>query len=186
MTRLLRLVCTVCMLFGVSRAMAQSKETPLRVGDQIGIQISGVPPEDAAQINHNYRVSGKGTINLLYLSEVPAAGLAPSDLEQKISALYRSKEIYLNSTVSISIDITDPRIVFVSGAVHKPGPVSFRPGLTVSKAITSAGGSDEFARMSQVKLVRAGKVLKTLNLQKAGSPDGDIALEPEDEIVVTD
>jgi protein involved in polysaccharide export with SLBB domain len=61
-----------------------------------------------------------------------------------------------------------------------------RPGLTVSKAIAFAGGKTAFGRLSKVKLVRGGQVVGTLNLDRAGSPDGDTLLDPEDEVVVPD
>jgi len=46
-----------------------------------------------------------------------------------------------------------------------------RPGLTVSKAIAFAGGKTAFGKLSKVKLVRGGRPVGTLNLERAGSPD---------------
>ena len=181
-----RLILTLIVLCA-SLAPAQNKEQPLRPGDQIDIQISGVPPEEVTQISHVYRISELGTISLLHLNEVPAAGVKPSELERTIVALYKSKEIYTHPTVSVSVDAAGfERVVYVSGAVTKPGPVPMRPGLTVSKAIAFAQGKTPFGRLSKVKLVRGGQAVATLNLERAGSPDGDITVEPEDEIVVPD
>ena len=189
MTRLLlRLLTFVYALLACSSGLhAQSRELPLRPGDQIGIQVSGIPPEEVAQISHMYRVSEQGTINLLYLDAVNAAGVKPSELEVKIASLYRSKEIYTHPNVSITIDTTGTeRVAFVSGAVVKPGMVAYRQGLTVAKAISSAGGGTPFAKLSKVELRRGGKLLGLLNLTKASSTDGEIRVEPEDEIVVPD
>lgn len=186
MTRILHL-CLVLVALCSTFAQAQNREIPLRPGDQIGIQISGIPPDEVTQISHMYRVSESGTISLLYLNEVSVAGVKPSELERKIAALYKSKEIYTHPTVSVSIDATGTeRVIYVSGAVTKPGPVPMRPGLTVSKAIAFAGGKTPFGKLSKVKLVRGGRPVGTLNLERAGSPDADTLLEPEDEIVVPD
>jgi polysaccharide export outer membrane protein len=187
MTLILHL-CLAFIILGSTFAQAQNKEIPLRSGDQIGIKVSGIPPDEVAQISQTYRVSENGTISLLYLNEVSVAGVKPSELERKIAALYKSKEIYTHPNVSVSIDsgATDGRVVYVSGAVTKPGPVPMRPGLTVSKAIAFAGGKTAFGRLSKVKLVRGGQVVGTLNLERAGSPDGDTLLDPEDEVVVPD
>lgn len=167
---------------------AQGTELPLGRGDQIGVSISGIPPEEMMQIKNNYRISDKGTISLLYLGEVTAAGMKPSDLERKIESLYKSKEIYTHPTVTISVDtgtIAD-RVVFVSGEVTKVGPVPFRPGLTASRAISSAGGGTPFAKLSKVKLVRGGQVVGVLDLSKGGNADSATQLQPDDELVVPD
>lgn len=165
---------------------AQSRELPLRIGDQIGIQISGIPPEEVTQISHMYRVNEQGTINLLYLDEVRAAGLKPSELERSIAQLYKSKEIYTHPNVSITIDTNGTeRVAYVSGAVVKPGMVAYRQGLTVAKAISSAGGGTPFAKLSKVELRRGGKTIGVLNLSR-NAADGEVRVEPEDEIVVPD
>ncbi len=173
--------------FGMPRTVSAG-ELALSPGDQVGIQISGIPPEESTQINHLYRISEQGTLSLLYLDNVKAAGLKPSELESKIVSLYKSKEIYTHPTVNVAIDsgAGTERLVYVSGAVTKPGPVPYRTGLTVGKAISSAGGKTAFGKLSKVKLVRGGKPVGVLNLEKAGSAAGDTPLEPEDEVVVPD
>lgn len=166
---------------------AQNKELPLKSGDQIGIQISGIPPEEVQQISHNYRISEQGSISLLYLDEVQASGLKPSELERKIAGLYKSKEIYTHPTISISVDTTGTeRVVTVGGAVQKPGPVAYRSGLNVAAAIDMAGGKTPFGNMKKVKLVRSGKEYGPLDLSKTSNRDNEMLLEPGDRIVVPD
>lgn len=167
---------------------AQSTETALSRGDVIGITISGIPPEEMMQIKNNYRISDRGTISLLYLDEVTAAGLKPSDLERKIEQLYKSKEIYTHPTVTISVDTgtIQDRVVFVSGEVSKVGPVPFRPGLTASRALSSAGGGTPFAKLSKTKLVRKGQIVAELDLSKGGNADSATQLQPDDELVIPD
>lgn len=191
MTKMNTLLRTLFIVMAACMSLTQRSlaiELPLTPGDQVGIQISGIPPEESTQINHLYRISEQGTISLLYLDSVQAAGLKPSQLEAKIVGLYKSKEIYTHPTVNVSIDSGSgtERLVYVSGAVTKPGPVPYRTGLTITKAISSAGGKTAFGRLSRVKLVRSGKAVGVFDLTKAGSAAGDTPLEPEDEIVVPD
>lgn len=187
MKRILQILLLL-LLVVAPQLQAQNKELPLNPGDQIGIQISGIPPEEVPQISHLYRISEQGSISLLYLNEVRAAGMKPSELERKIESLYIKGDIYTHPTISISIDsgVGTERVIYVSGAVTKPGPVQYRQGMTVAKAVSSAGGKTPFGRLNKVKLVRGGKPVGVLNLEKAGSADGDIPLQPEDEIVVPD
>ena len=187
MTRtLLRLLTLVYTLLAVTTGL-QAQELRLKTGDQIGIRISGIPPEEVSQISQMYRINGEGMINLLYINDVRAAGTTPSELERTIAQIYKSKEIYTHPNVSISIDTNGTeRIVYVSGAVAKPGGVAYRQGLTVAKAISSAGGGTPFAKMSKVELRRGGKLLGVLNLTRANATGGETKVEPDDEIVIPD
>jgi polysaccharide export outer membrane protein len=167
---------------------AQTTENRLAAGDQVGITVSGIPPEEMVAIKNTYRISDQGTISLLYLNEVRAAGMKPSELERSIEQLYKSKEIYSHPSVNVSVDaggVTD-RVVFVNGEVTKVGPVSFRPGLTASRALAMAGGGTAFAKLSKTKLIRRGQVIRVLDLSRVDKPDGQIQLEPDDEIAVPD
>jgi protein involved in polysaccharide export with SLBB domain len=166
---------------------AQNKELPLKAGDQIGLQISGIPPEEVPQISHLYRISEQGTISLLYLNEVQASGIKPSELERKIAGLYKSSEIYTHPTISVSVDTTGTeRVVTVGGAVQKPGPVAYRSGINIAAAIDMAGGKTPFGNMKKVKLVRSGKEYGPLDLSKTSNRDNEMLLEPGDRIVVPD
>lgn len=187
MTKHLRYLLALIIGFNITAANAQNKELPLKSGDQIGIQISGIPPEEVSQISHLYRISEQGSISLLYLDEVQAEGLKPSELERKIASLYKGKEIYSHPTISISVDTTGTeRVVTVGGAVQKPGPVAYRSGLNIAAAIDMAGGKTPFGNMKKVKLVRSGKEYGPLDLSKTGNRENEMLLEPGDRIVVPD
>ncbi len=183
--RTLLIALAAMIAFASPQLRADNQETPIRAGDKIGITIGGIPPEDASSINHLYPVSDSGTIKLLYLDDLNASGMKASELARKIERLYVSKEIYTHPAVTIALDTTGTeRLVYVMGEVLKPGQVAFRDRMTVAKAISAAGGPGPFGHMSRVKLKRKGQVLKVLNLAKADNPDGDVQIEPEDEIVV--
>jgi len=187
MNKHLHLLIAIIVSIIAPALQAQNKELPLRAGDQIGIQISGISPEEVPQISHLYRISEQGTISLLYLDEVLAAGMKPSELERKIAGLYKSNEIYTHPTISISVDTTGTeRVVTVGGAVTKPGPVAYRSGLNLAAAIDMAGGKTAFGDLRKVKLIRSGKEYGPLNLSKASNPDSEMLLEPGDRIVVPD
>ncbi|MBL9117465.1 MAG: polysaccharide biosynthesis/export family protein [Verrucomicrobiaceae bacterium] len=168
--------------------LAQNRETPLQAGDQIGISIAGIPPEEMVSIKNTYRIDGRGYISLLYLDQVKAAGLTASELARSIEGLYKSKEIYTRPSVNVSVDTNDPggRVVFVNGEVVKVGQVPFRPGLTAAMALATAGGGTPYARLSKVKLIRGGQVIVILDLSKAEKPDGQTLLQPDDYLVIPD
>ncbi len=91
--------------------------------------------------------------------------------------------IYVESGDTIILE--QPRFVYVTGGVKKDGPVSFRQGLTLTQALTSAGGTSEFGRLSGARLVRAdGEQIKiNISAIQAGR-QADIVLMPEDRLII--
>jgi polysaccharide export outer membrane protein len=172
-------------------ARAQNTELPLNPGDRISITIGGVLPEEVPQISKTYTVSDNGTINLLHIQEVRAAGLKPSALQRAIEGAYKSQQIYTNPTVTVSIDSAmgdTGRQVYVSGVVQ-PGPKPFKPGLTAYQAIMAGGGPTPYASLKKTRIVRTNqdgsRQTIAADLSKYSSnPAVDVALQPEDQVIV--
>lgn len=170
---------------------AQTSEIPLNPGDRISVTIGGVPPEEVPQISKVYTVSDAGTINLLHIQEVRAAGLKPSALQRAIESAYKSQEIYTNPTVTVSIDSPmgeTGRQVYVSGVVQ-PGPKAFKPGLTAYQVIMAGGGPTPYASLKKTRIVRTNQdgTRQTIaaDLSKYSSnPTVDVPLQPEDQVIV--
>ncbi|MBA3697327.1 MAG: SLBB domain-containing protein [Planctomycetes bacterium] len=84
-----------------------------------------------------------------------------------------------------------PRLdrIFVIGRVRTPGALNL-PGqghLTVSKALSLAGGFQVYARQNQVQLIRAGSAVRVVDVQgilNGDSKSEDPALQPGDTIFV--
>jgi len=84
-----------------------------------------------------------------------------------------------------------PRLdrVYVLGQVTRPGPFPMpeQGPLTVSKAITTAGGFERFAKQSKVQVMRDGKRLAVVDVRKVlqgEQTESDIALRPGDTVFV--
>jgi len=84
-----------------------------------------------------------------------------------------------------------PRLdrVFILGQVTKPGAVDLpsQEPLTVSKAISLAGGFDKYAKKGEVQLIRTGQPVKTVDV--ASILEGDVksldpVLQPGDTVYV--
>jgi polysaccharide export outer membrane protein len=168
-------------------AYAQNGELPLRPGDRINISVGAIPDNEVSQIRGVYTVSDGGTINLLHIGLVSAAGLKPSTLQRTIEQTYISKEIYTRPNVLVSIDSVGDatmRQVTVTG-VNKPGAVPYQQGMTLSRAIMSAGGPTPFGSMRKVKLLRGGRPPTVHNLSTGiGNPSVDVQVQPDDQIIV--
>lgn len=179
------LLSALCLL--LPQAWAQSGELPLKPGDRISISVGAIPDNEVMQIKGMYTVSDSGTINLLHIGEVRAAGLKPSSLQRSIEQTYINQEIYTRPNVLVSIDSMGDatmRQVMVTG-VNKPGGVPYQQGMTLSRAIMAAGGPTPFGSMKKVKLLRSGRQPTVHNLSSGiGNPNVDIQVQPDDQIIV--
>src|SRR5258708_33871828 len=89
---------------------------------------------------------------------VVVAGLTSGQAKDLIEKTYRSRDIYTNPTINIIV-APQNRQVSVGGAVKAPQRVSYTPDLTALSAINAAGGFNEFANQSKVRVLRAGQVI---------------------------
>ena len=184
-------VAFTLMLGQPAHLLAQNGELPLRASDKITISIGGVPTEDQISISKTYTISDGGSINLLHINEVKAAGMKPSQLQKRIEETYKSAEIYTHPTVTVSMDSTadSARLVFVNAGCLKNGPVPFRSGLTLMQAIGSAGGPTPYAKPTKAQLTRTsatGQRSTTVHdLKKiTKNPSLDVQLQPDDQIII--
>ena len=75
-----------------------------------------------------------------------------------------------------SIYVADGAYVYVSGKVEKPGGVPFRSGMTITDAISHAGGEASSANLKEVYILRNGKRIH-INVNKiyqGKTPDVDL------------
>lgn len=184
-TRILTCFLAVCAL---ATAHAQNGEIALKPNNRVSISIGGIPDNEVPQISKVYTISDNGTVNLLHIGEVRAAGLKPSSLQRAIEQTYKDREIYTRPTVTVSVNDTPgtAQLVYVVGGIKGNGRVEYTSSLTILKAISAAGGFTPFAKPSKTKLIRNG-VTTEINLKDISSdPSRDIQLQPEDQIIVPD
>lgn len=150
-----------------------------RVGDALTISYSDTPPPGI--LPSQERVNEDGTIRLIHNQTFVAAGKTRSALEQEIRTNYVPK-YYLNLTVSIK---QEPRYYFVDGMVKIPSKQEYVGPTTVLRAIASAGGFNEYAKLSTVELSHENGKIEIINCKKAlKDPRLDLPVYPGDKIFV--
>ena len=113
------------------------------------------------------------------------AGLTSGQAKDLIEKTYRSRDIYTNPTINIIV-APQNRQVSVGGAVKAPQRVSYTPDLTALSAINAAGGFNEFANQSKVRVLRAGQVIMVNCKEVRKNPALDVRLQPGDIIEVAE
>ena len=138
-------------------------------------------------------VTDSGEVNIPLIGPIPATGKSVTQLSSEVKARLE-REYYYHATVIMGLERVAPRPsrgrVYMSGAVRTEGPVELPldETLTVSKAVIKAGGAKDFGDLAHVKVLRkanSGKpIIVNVKTILKGKPEGDIALEPGDTVVI--
>lgn len=140
-----------------------------------------------AELNplREYLVRKDGTINVVHLGSVPAAGLTERELEEKLAKLYDPK-FFKNLVISVAVK---SKTYDIGGEVRNPGIKQLTLKTTVLKAILSAGGPTDYAALDKVTVSRmvGGKTIyQRINCQDIikGRAADDFLIQPNDTIWV--
>jgi protein involved in polysaccharide export with SLBB domain len=148
------------------------------VGDTVTVTLSGLPETIEP---HSEPIKEDGTITMPDIGHVPAAGKTAGELQNAIYNLYVPK-YYRHLTVTVN---TGDRVYYVTGEVKGPGRQLYAGQMTVTKAITTAGGFTDFANHKKVWLIRAGGQRVKVNCDKAiQDPSQDPPVYPNDQVNV--
>src|ERR1700722_14813281 len=172
----LAVVCFLNLAFTTGVALA---DAPLRPGDQIEMKLGGVPSTEISAVSGTYTVDGDGSVNLPHIGRVNIAGQAPGAAESTIEKAYKSRDIYTNPNVVITMQ-AQSRFVNVGGQVKTPQRVPFTPDLTVLSSINAAGGFSPNANERKVRLLRDNQIM-IIDVNKIrANPSLDLPVQPGD------
>jgi protein involved in polysaccharide export with SLBB domain len=148
------------------------------IGDKLYVIFSDIPTPPPP---HEDTVREDGMITLPQNQKIHAAGKTTSQLQDEIRALY-VPGYYLRLTVTVKLE---ERNFTVLGEVRTPTRLVYTPGMTVLKAIASAGGFTEFARKTRVEIIRADGTKERVDCSRAQrDPRLDRAVYPRDQVIV--
>jgi polysaccharide export outer membrane protein len=154
----------------------------LASGDIIKFSFPGAPEFNQAQ-----KVRADGRVSLPMIGEVDVSGKTPGGLQEDLGVLYKSQ--LQNSSVVVALE-NSSALVYVSGAVVKPGKIVIDRPMTVFEAIMEAGGFEtDNANTKKIVLLRrenGQQTTYTFNLSPAlkGKPFGVFYVKPYDVIYV--
>ncbi len=165
-------------------AVAPGTETfRIGIGDVLGISVWKEPDHSVDSLV----VRPDGKISIPLLREVDAVGLTPLQLEDVLTEKF--KEYINNPTVTVVVREIRSQIIYLTGAVGRPGSLLMRPGMTAWQALSEGGGVAEYAKRKKIYIVREiGGVRTTIdfdyNAVMKGEADKDLVLKSGDTIVV--
>jgi polysaccharide biosynthesis/export protein len=122
-------------------------------GDELGIKVLG-----ANELAGRYLVQDDGTVKMLLIGDVPAAGLTPSQLENEIDKKLVAGQ-YLKQP-QVSVVLLQYRPYFILGEVAGPGAYPYVSGTKVLTAAVIAGGYTRRANQNYAIITRNGEDYK--------------------------
>jgi protein involved in polysaccharide export with SLBB domain len=157
---------------------ADSTTAVLQVGDTIGVVFNDLPQTVTAIQD---QIKEDGTVVLYFNEKFVAAGKTVRKLQEEIHDRYVPK-YYVRVTPSITIL---DRFYSVGGEVRSPNRYVWTPGMTVLRAIDTAGGFTDFSNKRKVIVTRANGKQEIEDCKKAvNKPQLDLTIYPNDKIFV--
>jgi protein involved in polysaccharide export with SLBB domain len=139
-------------------------------GDRLGIKVLG-----ADELAGEYTVQDDGTIRLLMIGAVPAAGATSGELETRIARKLKTGGYITDPQVNVSVVFYRP--FYILGEVTRPGGYPYASGMRVLSAVAAAQGYTYRANQNYVIITRDGEDKRADNLSSI-QPD-DIIRVPE-------
>jgi protein involved in polysaccharide export with SLBB domain len=158
-------------------------DASLRPGDELQLKLAGVPSAEISSVSGVYTIDGEGYINLPHIGRLKIAGLTPGIAQSTIESAYKSRNIYTNPNIVITMQ-AQTRFVNVGGEVRTPQRVPFTADLTILGSINAAGGFSPYANQRKVRLLRGNQVM-IIDVKKIrANPSLDLQVQPGDKIEV--
>lgn len=171
-------------------AVPEAREDTFGIGDLIRIRMAEDPT-----IGFEGAVSAAGTVPVPYVGEFLIATLTPSQAAKALSEAVR-KDLYQQSTFTVTLITKAPGKIYVYGAVRRPGMVDMPPlgNLTVMQVLSYVDGLTSWAAPEDTYILRRTKRGEPpqripLNLTEIFAnytplSDSDVALQVDDLICV--
>jgi polysaccharide biosynthesis/export protein len=139
-------------------------------GDRLEIKVLG-----ADELNGQYSVQDDGTIRMLLVGDVPAAGLTPDQVQAEIENRLKAGRYLTQPHASVAV--VSYRPFYILGEVASPGGYPYVSGMKVLSAVAAAHGYTYRANEDYVIITRNGQERKASSLTSI-QPD-DIIRVPE-------
>ena len=104
------------------------------------------------QYNETVPVRPDGRISLQRVGDVQVVGMSPSELDKIVTDVYG--EILIDPDVTVFVREFGGQQCYVMGEVEKPGSYAITKGMTLMRALATAGGPKSSAKLGSILLIR--------------------------------
>jgi protein involved in polysaccharide export with SLBB domain len=140
-------------------------------GDRIKVTVYG---ED--RLTGEYVVNGEGMLAFPLIGTIKADGLTAAEFGQALAGRLRQGIL---TNPNVAVEVASFRPFFIAGEVERPGRYPTSEGMTVTRAVATAGGYTYRANRRDIFLRRPG-----IEGERRVPVDADIPIRPGDMIRV--
>ncbi len=153
----------------------------LKPGDRIRIVYNDISSQVKVE-PVEFQIPDDGKLILHMGLSFNFAGQHRTKMEREIERAYIDQGLYKRITISIErVGLS----VSVGGEVKTAGNVMYVGGMTVVKAVNSAGGCTDFASKGRVQITRSNGTTVKVDLRSAiKDPSKDVEVYPGDQVYV--
>lgn len=164
--------------------IAQPRESLIGPLDTIAVDVFNVP-----DLSREVQVDSGGSISLPLIGTVDARGKTSVELARAIEIALRANYVR-NPEVTVNVKNSISQVVTVDGQVAEPGLYPVTNQMTLGRAIASAKGLSEYAKLDDVVILRTVNGQRMAGLYNMTAIRRglyvDPAVYPNDVIVVGD
>lgn len=144
------------------------------------------------ELEQEVRVAADGSVILPLIGRVVVGGMTVDDAQRQVTYLY-DRDYLVQPHVSLLVLVYTEKRVEVLGMVNRPGKVPIPPEeeLTLTEAISGAGGHTRLANLKKVRLTRMNaqgkpEVTTVDFLKISRGQANDIVLEDGDTVFISE
>ena len=129
-----------------------SSNRPYLIGpfDKLKIDVFGI--EDLS--NKEVQIDASGRLSFPLIGVVEASGLTPGELANLLENRLEGRYIR-DPQVTVNLEETISQVITVDGQVEKPGLYPVIGRMTLMRAVATAEGASEFAKLEDVVIFRS-------------------------------
>lgn len=148
--------------------------------DVFDIRVFGEP-----DLSNTYRVASDGSIDFPLIGRILVRGKSATDLAEEIR--HKLEKFIKQPQVSVLLKESNSKRITINGQVQHPGTIAYVDQMTISQAISMAGGMTAMAARDRTLVIRTrnGKTQTTrVNMKSVANGSETYYLMPGDEIFV--
>lgn len=128
-------------------------QRPYLIGpfDKLVINVFGIP-----DLGGEVQADASGRVSMPLIGAVDAAGKTPSELADAIAAGLRGRFVR-NPQVTVNLKDTVSQVITVDGEVREPGLYPVVGKMSLMRAVATAKGATEYAKLEDVVVFRTVK-----------------------------
>jgi polysaccharide export outer membrane protein len=149
--RTVSLAMLLMTVFGNAGAAAEPGTAGYRLhaGDKIIVGLY----DDEKLPAHEISIAPDGTFAFPMIGEVQAGGKTTAQIRAEMET--RLKKYVSEPVVTLAVTEVKGNVAYVVGQVNKPGQLVMNPGLNVLQAISMAGGTNPYAKLDSIIIIRS-------------------------------